>query len=99
MGEKREIEQNADYLIIQLMRFNNAGQKLGGTVIPEDTLTLPGTDGGDGDKYQIVSIVDHEGAELKQGHYLVQTVSDKNWITLDDDKRPKQPRQPKSNSN
>ena len=73
--EKREIEQNADYLIIQLMRFNNAEQKLGVTVIPEDILTLPGKDGSDGDKYQIVSIVDHQGDNMRSGHYVIQTIS------------------------
>ena len=87
--EKREIEQNADYLLIQLMRFNNAEQKLGVTVIPEDILTLPGRDGSDGDKYQIVSIVDHQGDNMRSGHYVIQTISNNSWITLEDDKRPK----------
>jgi len=97
--EKREIIKNADYLIIQVLRFNSAGHKLGVTVIPEDILTLPGTNGDNGDQFEIVSIGDHEGDTVVSGHYVVQTIANKTWLTVDDNKRPKKKRQPKSMNN
>ena len=67
-------------LFIQLLRFRDfQGQKNETKVTPENILVLP-----NGDKYKLVSIGNHLGPFVNNGHYQALIKIGTNWIKADD---------------
>ena len=92
-SEQKSMIYSPDILLIQLMRFDGSDNKIMTTVIPEDILTLP-----HGEKYEIVSIGDHIGSRIDQGHYVLQSFKSSTWITCNDS-RNYPSKEPKSSDN
>ena len=71
-----------DFLFIQLLRFNEFNiSKTQTVVVPEDILVLP-----NGDKFKLVSIADHLGELIKNGHYVASIKQDLSWLRCNDEK-------------
>ena len=69
-----------DILYIQLLRFDDfQGQKIQTKVTPENILVLPNDD-----KFKLVSIGNHLGPFINNGHYEALIKMGTNWIKADD---------------
>ena len=54
-------------------------QKVTKNIFPEDLLEMPS-----GDLYELVSIINHNGANLNSGHYVTFVKKDSNWFECND---------------
>ena len=68
------------FLYIQLLRFDYyQNPKIETLVMPENVLVLP-----NGDKYKLVSIANHLGTLIENGHYQALVKRGTSWIKCDD---------------
>ena len=73
------------FLFIQLLRFDyHINAKIETTVVPENILVLP-----NGDRYKLLSIGNHLGTFINNGHYQALVKAGTSWIKADDDKSSK----------
>ena len=63
---QKQLFKTPDFLFIHLLRFSNfSNWKTQTLVVPEEILTLS-----NGDTYKLVSIADHIGDLIRNGHYV-----------------------------
>ena len=79
--DQKQLDRTPDFLFIHLLRFSNFSNfKTKTHVVPEEILTLP-----NGDIFKLVSIADHLGDLLMNGHYVSAVKTEQGWIICDDD--------------
>ena len=79
-AEKKCLLSAPKFLYIQLMRFTNTNEKIKSIVLPENVLVLPNED-----KYKLVSIGNHMGSLLTNGHYTALVKCGSTWVMMNDD--------------
>ena len=79
-SSKTELVSTPDLLFIQLLRFRDYQQsKIETEIIPENILVLPNND-----KYKLVSIGNHLGTFINNGHYQAVVKHGTTWFNADD---------------
>ena len=79
---QRTLISTPKFLFIQLWRFSShQSLKVNTKVIPENLLVLPNEE-----KFKLVSIVNHLGSQINNGHYLALIKTGAKWIKCDDEK-------------
>ena len=79
---KRCLISSPDFLFIQLLRFEDyRSPKIDSKVMPENILVLPNND-----KFKLVTIGNHLGSFIHNGHYQALVKNGMNWIKVDDTK-------------
>ena len=81
--DHRLLNRTPYFLFIHLLRFSNfSNLKTKTHVVPEEILTLP-----NGDTFKLVSIADHLGDQIGNGHYVTAIKKEQEWMICDDDKQ------------
>ena len=81
--DHRLLNRTPDFLFIHLLRFSNfSNLKTKTHVAPEEILTLP-----NGETFKLVSIADHLGDLIRNGHYVSAVKTEHGWIICDDEKQ------------
>ena len=79
-SSKTELVSTPDLLLIQLLRFRDYQHcKIETEITPENILTLPNND-----KYKLVSIGNHLGTFINNGHYQAVVKHGTTWFKADD---------------
>ena len=79
--DQRVLSSTPDLLFIQLLRFENFTTiKTDTVVIPKENLRLP-----NGERFKLVSIGDHLGPEIENGHYLASVKMGSQWGRCNDE--------------
>ena len=79
-SSKTELVSTPDLLLIQLLRFRDYQHcKIETEITPENILTLPNKD-----KYKLVSIGNHLGTFINNGHYQAVVKHGTTWFKADD---------------
>ena len=82
--ETRVLSHLSNILIFQVDKFDANMQILNKNIDPEDILERP-----NGDQYDLVSIINHNGPHLNSGHYITFVKKDGKWWNHNDDKKAK----------
>ena len=78
---KRTLSSTPKFLYIQLQRFSShLSLKVDTIIIPENLLVLP-----NGEKFKLISIVNHLGPQIRCGHYQALIKDGTRWIKCDDE--------------
>ena len=77
---QRVLARSPSFLIVQLLRFQNySNLKLKTKVVSENEITLPNLQ-----KYELISIGDHLGPEIQNGHYVASIKQGNIWYRCND---------------
>merc|ERR1712208_244777 len=80
---KKCLVSTPKYLYIQLLRFSNhISFKVETKIFPENLLVLP-----NGDEYKLLSIANHIGTHICNGHYQAMVKIGSSWMMCDDEKK------------
>ena len=79
---KKCLVSTPQYLYIQLLRFSShISFKVETKIFPENLLVLP-----NGDEYKLLSIANHIGTQICNGHYQAMVKIGSSWMMCDDEK-------------
>ena len=79
---KKCLVSTPQYLYIQLLRFSShISLKVETKIFPENLLVLP-----NGDEYKLLSIANHIGTQICNGHYQAMVKIGSSWMMCDDEK-------------
>ena len=79
-SSKIKLVSTPDILYVQLLRFDGyQNHKITTKITPENILVLPNND-----KYKLVSVGNHLGTLINNGHYQAVVKTATNWLKVDD---------------